>query len=139
MNRYAWILVFAFVLCGYRVFAEWRKKHAILKAMEDRRAYTDAEFGAAFFAPEVAPIAAEIHRMLRQYLPYDTARVRPEDRFVEDLQISRFYRTGMVAMLMEIERKYDVRLRHRPGLEIATLGDLIEAVARQVGQKTKKS
>ena len=131
MNRYAYILVFAFILCGWRVYSEWRKKRDILRHMSDRPAYSDEEFAEAFFDSAAAPTAAEIHGMLRRYLPYDISRIIPDDRFDEDLQITRFYRTGMVALLMDIEQKFDVALRHRPGIRLKTVGELIRAVARQ--------
>jgi acyl carrier protein len=131
MYRYLFVLAFLLLACAYRVLRDRQIKAGILRSMADRPAFSDAEFAETFFAPEHVAVAAEIHAALHRYLPYDISRVQPSDRLVEDLQLTRFYRSGIVTLLMELEEKYGVRLRHRPGTKIETVGDLVDAVAAQ--------
>lgn len=131
IHRCVYILAVVGAACGYRALLDGRRKRRVAARLRARPQLSDAEFGARYFPPEQARIAAEVRQLLSRYVPLRLNGLQPDDAFENDLQIATFGRTALTEFLMAAEERFEVRLRHRQGIVIRTVGDLVAAIARE--------
>ena len=82
-----------------------------------------SDFGLQFFPNHEAEIASRLHEMLETILIVDVARIRPDDRLIEDLGLGQV--NGLDPDFLELDVKHafgvDLRPMWRMGVTVREL------------------
>jgi acyl carrier protein len=94
-----------------------------------------AAFAATYFPAEHAAIAHRLRELLAPHLPFDVARLHPDDRLVEDLRMDALDSMSTVDFLLSVEKEFSIELPEAEVGRILTLRDLTACVARLVAAR----
>ena len=96
--------------------------------MAGRSPLTHAQFGAEYFPPDQAAMAARIREILADILIVDMDRIHPDDHLIEDLGLGQV--DGLDPNILEFHLEREFRVSLRPGwLSIKTLRDLVTYIS----------
>jgi len=94
-----------------------------------------AAFAATHFPADQAAIARRLRDLLAPHLPFDLARLHPDDRLVEDLRMDALDSMSTVEFTLSVEKEFAVKLSEAAVARILTLRDLTACVARLLAEK----
>lgn len=117
---------------------ERRRRVGVRRLLSTRQPLDDETFGRKFF-PHHAATAATVRRVLAQRGQRNLDRALPEDRLVEDLQLtSRESPFGVEELMMHVENELDVRLPDDAHEQCKTLGDVTRCAVDAMQRKHQK-
>jgi acyl carrier protein len=87
------------------------------------------QFAALFHTERERALAPAIRDRLRRYVPVDPARVRPDDKLCEDLQLAAVDGLDANAFVREVEQVAGVKIPDHDAARMFTLRDIISYVA----------
>jgi acyl carrier protein len=121
---------FALWLHGKRR-AERERLHA-LAHLSQNPPLEPVAFGQAYFPADHADIARRLREILAPHLPFDLARLHPDDRLVEDLRMDALDSMATVEFVLEVEKEFSVKITDAEAARILTLRELTAHVAHHL-------
>ncbi len=97
-----------------------------------------AAFAATYFPADQAAIARRLRELLTPHLPFDLARLHPDDRLVEDLRMDALDSMSTVDYLLTVEKEFSINLPEAEVAHILTLRDLSACVARLLAERATR-
>ena len=94
-----------------------------------------AAFAATHFPADQAAIACRLRELLTPHLPFDLARLHPDDRLVEDLRMDALDSMSTVDYRLSVEKEFSVKITDVEFANMRTLRDLTACVARLVAAR----
>ena len=91
-----------------------------------------AAFAETYFPAEHAAIARRLRELLTPHLPFDLARLHPDDRLVDDLRMDALDSMSTVEFILSVEKEFSIKLPEGEVAHILTLRDLTACVSRLV-------
>lgn len=89
-----------------------------------------ATFAATHFPANQATIARRLRELLAPHLPFDLARLHPDDRLVEDLRMDALDSMSTVEFILSVEKEFSVKITEAEAAKLRTFRDVIACVAR---------
>ena len=116
-------------------FQERSVRRLVAKRMQTRKAQTADEFGRHFFDDATAPIASRLREILARHIEVDLSRLRPDDRFIEDLEMVELDSLSAVNFAVDIEREFGISIPNADAARLKTFRDVVEYVSRAIRHK----
>lgn len=108
---------------------------SIVKSQGNRPSLTPREFATTFFAADERQIAEDVRIALEEVLDRDMSRVRPHDRFIDDLHIDHFDDWAPITILEKIEKKYRIEFTDEEAKSIKTIGEFVDAIGAKAASQ----
>ena len=83
-----------------------------------------AVFGQTYFPADQAEVARRLRELLTPHLPFDLARLHPDDRLVEDLRMDELDSMATVEFILDVEKDFSVRIPDAEAARIRTVREL---------------
>jgi acyl carrier protein len=94
-----------------------------------------AAFATTYFPADQAAIARRLRELLIPHLPFDLARLHPDDRLFEDLRMDALDSMSTVDYRLSVEKEFSVKITDVEVANMRTLRDLTACVARLVAAR----
>lgn len=98
--------------------------------MAGREAYAPQEFAERYFPAKQVKIAAQIHCLLANYVPVDLARLRPDDRLVQDLGIGQLDGLEPTFLVQDVQRAFGISIPDAEAEQLLTVRQLVSYIAQ---------
>ena len=118
----------------HRRDARARKRAA--KHMAKNPALDPAVFAATYFPADQAAVARRLRELLTPHLPFDLARLHPDDRLIEDLHMDALDSMATLEFILSVEKEFSIKLPEADFAQILTLRDLTACVVRLLAQSS---
>jgi acyl carrier protein len=116
----------------HRRDARARKRAA--NHMAKNPALDPAVFAATYFPADQAAVARRLRELLTPHLPFDLARLHPDDRMVADLRMADLDSMTTVGFMLSFEKEFSIKRAEAEVAHILTLRDLTTGVVRLLAQ-----
>ncbi len=107
-------------------------RRLVAKRMRPREARTAEEFGRHFFTQDTMSIATRLREILARHIEVDLSRLHPDDRFIEDLEMSELDSLSTVNFAVDIEREFGITIPDADAARLKTFSDVVEYVSGTV-------
>jgi acyl carrier protein len=91
-----------------------------------------AAFATTYFAADEAAIARRLRELLTPHLPFDLARLHPDDRLIEDLRMDALDSMSTLEFILSVEKEFSVKISEADVARLHTVRDFTTTVARLV-------
>lgn len=83
-----------------------------------------------------SPVARRLRELLTPHLPFDLARLHPDDRLIEDLRMDALDSMATLEFIFSVEKEFSIKLPEADFAQILTLRDLTACVVRLLAQSS---
>lgn len=108
---------------------EQTERDRAITHMSSRPVLSDAEFGRHYFEPDRADIAARARKILQQHINVDVARLRPDDKLVEDIRMDELDSMSTVEFVIELEKEFGIKVPDANAAKMRSLRDVVDYIA----------
>ena len=131
------ILFLAALVCAF--FAtrlnDTATKQQVLENLAGRPALNENEFGLQYFSSDCAEVAIKLRKILARLVGVDLSKMRPTDRFVEDLRMDDLDSMSTVEFVIEIEKEFGIKIPDSAAEKMTTFQSVVDYVAEAVKSK----
>lgn len=139
MNWLKWTLIAGVVgaLAVVVSLADRASRRRVRRRLADRPQLTAHAFGETHFGPSAArsSLAEEVRQILAQYVPVSLDGLSPDDAFAKDLEMDEMDSMASVEFVIELERRFDVKIPDADAERILTFRELVLYLERRLGER----
>ncbi len=131
------IFFVAAIICGFYAIklSDEAARQRVLSHMADRPALNEKEFGARYFSPDRAEIAAKLRTILARHVDVEISQMQPADRFIEDLRMDDFDSMSTVEYVIEVEKEFEIEIPDSAAAKMTTFQSLVDYIAETAKSK----
>jgi len=96
-----------------------------------------AAFATTYFAGDEAAIARRLRELLTPHLPFDLARLHPDDRLIEDLRMDALDSMSTLEFILCVQKEFSVEISEADVARLHTVRDFTTPVARLVSASSR--
>jgi acyl carrier protein len=108
---------------------EMSVKRLVERRMQARNPLPADAFGVHFFAADKAAIAARLRKVLQKHIDVDLARLHPDDRFIEDLEMVELDSLSNVNFAIAVEKEFAISIPDADAENLRTFREVVDYVA----------
>ena len=122
------VVIGLLAVVGYLLYDQSEKWRA-LGHMRGRSPLEAKEFGARYFPPSQADIAAQVRTILADHIRVDVSRVHPDDKLVEELRMDALDSMSTVEFLVALEEHFKIEIPDSAAERMRTIRDITEVIS----------